>query len=129
MSFLIAIFGTGVFNILSTLIVDLYPSRPGGATACNNLIRCFMGAGGTAVIESMLNSMGRGWCFTFVGLVSACMVPLLLWERKCGMRWRLAREERQKAKKEKEELKKTMKEKERADMKEKGGNNLETEAR
>jgi hypothetical protein len=89
------VFGTGAFTILSTLIVDLYPTKPSSATACNNFVRCLMGAGGTAVIESMLRAMGRGWCFTFVAGVCACMAPLLVVERKCGMRWRVEREERE----------------------------------
>ncbi|KAA8913644.1 major facilitator superfamily domain-containing protein [Sphaerosporella brunnea] len=95
LTFIVGAFGTGLFTILSSLIVDLYPTKPSSATACNNLVRCLMGAGGTAVIESMLNAMGRGWCFTFVGLVCLLMSPILLVERRHGMKWRLARLERE----------------------------------
>jgi hypothetical protein len=50
----------------------------------------------------MLRAMGRGWCFTFVGVVCASMTPLLLVEKKYGMGWRLARAERERKKLESE---------------------------
>jgi MFS family permease len=101
LQFLAGLFGTGIFTILSALVVDLYPKKPSSATACNNLVRCLMGAGGTAAIESMLSTMGRGWCFTFVGLMCILMCPLLMVERKHGMRWRLERIEREMKREEK----------------------------
>jgi predicted MFS family arabinose efflux permease len=76
------------FNILSTLLVDLYPQSPATATAANNLVRCFMGAGGTGIINIMIDSMGRGWCFTFIALVCAATMPLLWVEMKWGTQWR-----------------------------------------
>lgn len=97
LQFILGIVGTGAFTILSTLVVDLYPAKPSSATACNNLVRCLMGAGGTAAIESMIKAMGRGWCFTFVGLVCAAMAPLLWLERSRGMEWRVARLDKEKA--------------------------------
>ncbi|KAI5793284.1 major facilitator superfamily domain-containing protein [Geopyxis carbonaria] len=102
--FVAGIMGTSVFNMLSTFIVDLYPTKPSSATACNNLVRCLMGAGGTAAIESMLKAMGKGWCFTFVGLLCASMTPLLLVEKKYGMGWRLARAERERKRSESEAI-------------------------
>ena len=50
----------GAFNILSTLVVDLYPQSPSTATAANNLVRCVVGAGGTGIINIMIQHMGRG---------------------------------------------------------------------
>lgn len=91
LQFFMGIVGTSIFNILSVFIVDMYPLKPASATACNNFVRCLMGAGGTAVIDAMINSMGRGWCFTFLGLISGLQVPLLFVERKYGMGWRKAR--------------------------------------
>jgi hypothetical protein len=70
------------------LIVDLNPHSPSTATAANNLCRCILGAGGTAVIDIMIRNMGRGWCFTFVALVCAATSPLLLVSLKCGPKWR-----------------------------------------
>ncbi|KAL9092029.1 MAG: hypothetical protein Q9159_001027 [Coniocarpon cinnabarinum] len=39
---------TGSFNCCSVMLVDYYPNNPAAATACNNLCRCLLGAGGTA---------------------------------------------------------------------------------
>ena len=78
----------GSFNILSTLIVDLYPQSPSTATAANNLVRCFVGAGGTGIINIMINRMGRGWCFTFIALVCIAASPMLWVEMQWGPTWR-----------------------------------------
>lgn len=86
--FLIGLLVNGSFNILSTLMVDLHPHSPSTAIAGNNLCRCLLGAGGTAVINQMIDRMGRGWCFTFVALVCAAASPLLLVSLKWGPKWR-----------------------------------------
>ena len=79
---------TSATNILSALLVDLYPMSPATATAANNLFRCWLGAGATGIIEIMINHMGRGWCFTFIALVCAGFCPLLVLEMRYGMTWR-----------------------------------------
>ncbi|KAF9895278.1 hypothetical protein FE257_000181 [Aspergillus nanangensis] len=79
---------TGAFNTVSTLLVDLYPSNASAATASNNFVRCLLGAGATALIDPMLEAMGRGWCFTFVALVMLATAPLLWVVIRFGPRWR-----------------------------------------
>ncbi|KAL5352204.1 hypothetical protein ACLOAV_002151 [Pseudogymnoascus australis] len=98
LTFLIGFCVNGSFNILSTLIVDLYPQSPATATAANNLVRCFMGAGGTGIINIMVDKMGRGWCFTFIALVCTVTMPMLLAEIKWGPGWREERQVRLDAK-------------------------------
>lgn len=88
LSFLIGLTLTGSFNVLSTLLVDLYPLSPATATAANNLVRCLMGAAGTAVIIQMINGMGRGWCFTFIAAVVLFASPMLWAEMRWGPQWR-----------------------------------------
>lgn len=73
---------------MSTMLVDLYPLSPATATAANNLVRCLMGAAGTAVIIQMIDSMGRGWCFTFIAAVLVFTSPLLWAELRWGPHWR-----------------------------------------
>jgi multidrug resistance protein len=102
LQFLIGLCVNGSFNILGTLIVDLYPESPATATAANNLIRCLVGAGGTGVINMMITKMGRGWCFTFISLVCVAASPLLLVELKWGPVWREERRCRTEAKKDME---------------------------
>lgn len=86
--FLIGLCLNGSFNILSTLVVDLYPQSPSTATAANNLVRCFMGAGGTAIIDIMIRQMGRGWCFTFIASICAAASPMLWVMLNWGPKWR-----------------------------------------
>lgn len=78
-------------NSLSTLLVDLFPDRPATASAASNLVRCWLGAVGAAVIDYMLNAMGAGWCFTFWGLVLCLGVGVVVLEYRYGLRWRARR--------------------------------------
>jgi MFS family permease len=85
---------SGAFNCMSVLLVDFYPLSPATATAANNLARCLMGAAGTAIIQIMIDSMGRGWCFTFIAAVVFFTSPILLVLMKLGPGWREARRQR-----------------------------------
>ncbi|MCJ1277235.1 hypothetical protein MMC21_005045 [Puttea exsequens] len=95
LTFIIGLCITGAFNVLSVMLVDLYPMKPATATAANNLVRCWMGAAGTAVIIPMINAMGRGWCFTFVAAVIFLTSPLLWAEMRWGSEWREQRRVRE----------------------------------
>jgi len=88
LSFFIGLTLTGAFNVMSTMLVDLYPLSPANATAANNLVRCLMGAAGTAVIIQMIDGMGRGWCFTFIAAVIFFTSPMLWAEMNWGPKWR-----------------------------------------
>ncbi|THX08669.1 MFS general substrate transporter [Aureobasidium pullulans] len=104
--FFIGLCLTGAFNCNSVMLIDLYPLSPSTATAANNLVRCFMGAGGTAIIIIMIESMGRGWCFTFIAAVVMLFSPILWVLEKYGQGWRNARTQRleeEQAKKQKAE--------------------------
>lgn len=72
-------------QVLSTLMVDLWPGRSGAATAANNFFRCELGAVASAVIQPMINAMGRGWAYTTFALISAASTPLLAFVIKRGM--------------------------------------------
>ena len=72
-------------QVLSTLMVDLWPGRSGAATAANNLFRCEIGAAASAVIQPMIKNMGRGWAYTMFALISAVSTPLLAFVIKRGM--------------------------------------------
>ncbi|KAF2637483.1 MFS general substrate transporter [Massarina eburnea CBS 473.64] len=88
MHFLIGLCLTGAFNCMSVMLVDYYPLSPATATAANNLVRCLVGAAGTGIINIMIESMGRGWCFTFIAGVVAVMSPILWILLKWGPKWR-----------------------------------------
>lgn len=91
MMFLSGFAFTCSFNIMSVLLVDLYPLSPATATAANNLVRCLMGAGSTGTIIYMIDAMGRGWCFTFHALVVLALSPILWLLWRSGPVWREAR--------------------------------------
>ena len=114
----------GAFNILSTLVVDLYPQSPSTATAANNLARCFIGAGGTGILNIMIQHMGRGWCFTFIALVCIAAMPMLLVELKWGPVWREERRVRMEKKKEAEEEKRREETKKEAEEMNSSGKNI-----
>ncbi|KAK5138427.1 hypothetical protein LTR08_000013 [Meristemomyces frigidus] len=99
---------TGAFNAMSVMLVDLYPLSPATATAANNLVRCLMGAGATAVIIYMIDAMGRGWCFTFVAAVVALFSPILWVLEKWGPGWREARRVRVELAKERADAEQTL---------------------
>lgn len=105
LQFIMGVCLTGAFNVMSTMLIDLYPLSPATATAANNLVRCLMGAAGTAVIIQMVNGMGRGWCFTFIAAVVFLSSPLLWVELKWGPGWREERRVRVEKHKEEKEMK------------------------
>ena len=86
--FFIGFAGSGAFSVCSTLLVDVCPESAGRATAANNLVRCSLGAGASAVVGPMLASMGRGGCYTFVGGLWVVFVPLILGIMRWGKSWR-----------------------------------------
>ena len=88
LQFIIGVCLTGAFQVMSTMLIDLYPMSPSTATAANNLVRCLMGAAGTAVIVQMIDAMGRGWCFTFIAAVVFFTSPSLWILVKWGPKWR-----------------------------------------
>ncbi|KAL2180600.1 major facilitator superfamily domain-containing protein [Thermothelomyces heterothallicus CBS 202.75] len=81
----------GCYTILSVLLIDVYPRAPATATAANNLVRCWLGAGAAAAIVPMIDSMGPGWAFTLIALLDLLTVPLLWVVMRWGPKWRAER--------------------------------------
>lgn len=94
MTFIMALFLTACYNSMNLLLVDLYPNSPSTASAANNLTRCLMAAGASAVIEPMIDVMSIGWAYTFVALVMVVLSPTLLIVMRYGPRWREERRHR-----------------------------------
>lgn len=99
MVFIIGMMVPTSLNMITTLMVDLFPEAPASAAAANNLVRCLFGAAATAVIDYMLKGMGKGWCFTFLALLMLACVPWLFYIEKVGPRWRAEKRQRQEQKK------------------------------
>lgn len=83
---------------LQVLLVDCHPDSPSSTSAASNLIRCILSAGGVALVEPLLNSIGRGWTGTLIAAVWA--IGSLLWWAVWvwGAKWR--KEKDQKARQE-----------------------------
>jgi MFS family permease len=93
---------TAMFNTMNILMVDIYQGRPASATAANNLTRCLLGAGATAAVIPLTESIGIGWtCTLAAGLWGGFSLPLLLFLMKVGPRWRREAKARKDARAEK----------------------------
>lgn len=93
---------TAMFNTMNILMVDIYQGRPASATAANNLTRCLLGAGSTAAVIPLTDSIGVGWtCTLAAGLWGGFSLPLLVFLMKVGPRWRREAKARKDARMEK----------------------------
>ncbi|OCK75276.1 putative MFS transporter [Lepidopterella palustris CBS 459.81] len=107
LEFIMAYCQVSCSNSLSSLLIDLFPEKPSTVTAASSLVRCWVAGAGTAVIAYMLDEMGWGWCYTFLGLVFLLATSLLWVEYKWGMGWREGRRQREERKMAQEEEQKT----------------------
>jgi len=71
------------------------------ATAANNIVRCWMGAGATALVVPMINAWGVGWTGTFLGLMIIFFSPMLWYIMRNGPTWRKEAKEKRDKKAEK----------------------------
>ena len=88
------------FNVMNILLVDIYPGKPASATAANNLVRCWMGAGASAVVLPLVGAIGMGWACTLAGLIWVGFSPLLLILMRHGPKWRKEQKAKKDARKE-----------------------------
>lgn len=76
----------------SALLVDVFPNESSSAYASGQIVRCALSAVLAAVLEPLVQTMGRGWYFTmlslFVNVTGALSVLISRWK---GMRWRRKR--------------------------------------
>jgi predicted MFS family arabinose efflux permease len=79
---------TSAFNTLSTLVVDVNYQSAATATAANNLFRCLMGAGATAVASPLIKAIGIGWTATVIAGLWVLGSPALWVVFYRGYSWR-----------------------------------------
>ncbi|KAF2253563.1 putative major facilitator superfamily transporter [Trematosphaeria pertusa] len=75
-------------TILNTLLMDLDQENASAAQACCNFVRCFLAAGALAGLQPLIDKVGDGFTFTFIGALTALCAPLLMLERRKGWNWR-----------------------------------------
>ena len=90
-----------VSNVMNILIVDTNPGKPATATAANNLVRCWLGAGATAAVVPLVNAIGIGWTCSLLAFIWIGFSPLLWLLMARGPRWRDEMKVKQQAKEEK----------------------------
>ncbi|KAJ7162193.1 MFS general substrate transporter [Mycena filopes] len=93
---LILLLGVGfmtiaVMNSIQTLIVDLMPTHGSSITACNNLVRCSLGAGLVSAIQPLLDALGAGYAYVLLGGLVALASPLVYVVVRIGPRCRARR--------------------------------------
>ncbi|KAI8943381.1 hypothetical protein NX059_001394 [Plenodomus lindquistii] len=86
-----------ILNTTMTLNIDILQTRSSGATACTNFVRCSLAAIMISIIDRMTNVWGDGWTYAFWGGICAMLLPLMLLEIKMGPKWRMKREDAEKA--------------------------------
>lgn len=99
--FFMGLFFSGVQQGLNTLIVDTHADIPATATAANNLFRCLVSAGGTAVAPLLIDKIGIGYTGVFISGVWLLFSPCLWLVMFNGKNWRENEKARQKKKEEK----------------------------
>jgi len=86
--FVIGFCVSATMNSIAVLMIDIYPGRAGTVTAANNLLRCWLGSGATALVVPMIDAMGIGWTCSFFGLIVALFSPILWYIMNRGPQWR-----------------------------------------
>lgn len=94
MLFIVGLCTSALFQPVTALLVDVHPTSPAAASAAFNLVRCLLGAAGAALVNPMLNSIGRGWTSTLVAAIWIGFSPcwwIIAWK---GLQWRKQQEVR-----------------------------------
>ncbi|KAI0778343.1 MFS general substrate transporter [Trametes elegans] len=86
-----------IMNCAQTLLVDLAPTHGSAITACNNLVRCSLGAVCVSVIDLMLKALGTGWTYVLLSGICVVFSPILWALIRYGPIWRGKRRARRQA--------------------------------
>ncbi|KJR85261.1 MFS transporter [Sporothrix schenckii 1099-18] len=86
--FFLGVFFAGSMNGINTLIVDTHADSPATAVAANNLFRCFVSSGGTAIALPLINRIGIGFTALFIAGVWVVFSPVLWLVMFRGAEWR-----------------------------------------
>ncbi|EPE35697.1 MFS general substrate transporter [Glarea lozoyensis ATCC 20868] len=94
LQFFICATSTVMTYTAAALLVDVFPESPSTAFASAQIARCGVSAASVAILQPLIDAVGRGWYFTifgsFVGLLS--LVSLAVTRTK-GMKWRQSRQQ------------------------------------
>ena len=89
LQFVLAAISTAFQQTFNALLVDIFPASPSTAAASGNITRCTLSAVAVAVLQPMVDRMGRGWYFTLLSLVGGGGGIIAIWLTTTrGMTWR-----------------------------------------
>ncbi|KAJ6573483.1 MFS general substrate transporter [Mycena vulgaris] len=91
-----------IMNSVQTLMLDLMPAQGSSITACNNLVRCALGAGLVSGIQPLLDALGAGYAYLLLGGVCALMGPVVWLLVRVGPRCRARRRRMEERERERE---------------------------
>ncbi|MCJ1375014.1 hypothetical protein MMC20_006248 [Loxospora ochrophaea] len=91
--FVLGVICTSFQQTFNALLVDIFPDSPSTAAASANITRCALSAVAVAVMQPLVDAMGRGWFFTLLGALSGGGGSITVWAIQLwGMEWRGERE-------------------------------------
>ncbi|KAJ3733048.1 MFS general substrate transporter [Lentinula guzmanii] len=93
LQFIIGALSMSVMNPTQTLILDLVPGQGSSVTACNNIVRCLLGAVAVSVIDIILNNLRPGFTYVLLNGIIIISIPLIYFVIKLGPRFRKKRRE------------------------------------
>ncbi|KAK1764259.1 major facilitator superfamily domain-containing protein [Phialemonium atrogriseum] len=77
----------------NALLVDIFPGMSSTAYASGQVVRCGLSAASVAVLQPIIDAVGRGWYFTIFALfVGVTGVVSVIISRLKGMQWRRKRQ-------------------------------------
>ena len=92
LQFVHGIFCTCNLQTFNALLVDIFPEHPSTAATSGNITRCALSAVYVALLQPLVEVLGRGWYFTLLGLVSGFSRWVAVWLLQArGPNWRAKR--------------------------------------
>lgn len=89
LQFILGFICTCILHSFMALLIDVFPDNPSTASAAGNITRSALAAGGVAVLQPLVDVMGRGWYFTFLSIISGVAGAAAVWAVQTrGTRWR-----------------------------------------
>ncbi|KAG8525540.1 uncharacterized protein KY384_009184 [Bacidia gigantensis] len=95
LQFVLAALCTCFQQTFNALLVDIFPASPSTAATSSNITRCSLSAVAVAILQPLVDAMGRGWFFAMLAGVSGGGGLVTNWVIVThGMKWRQRRMER-----------------------------------